>query len=198
MDAAVRVPERFGHLPGTLRSPEAGAWPNHYLALFELTLRHPDADAFLVLQDDALVYDGEDVRVYLEEVLWPAGPPPVVSLYCPEPYTAGSPGWHRFRKAWLWGAQAFVFSPEAARMYLLDPDVCQHRWRSARGGLTQIDALIGWWARRRRVPVWFPTPSLVQHVGESSTLWSDGPSGGPRAADRFVGDESTPARGGQP
>lgn len=69
MDGAIRIPERFGHLPGTLRSPAVGAWPNHYLALFELTLRQPDADAYLILQDDALVYDGENVREYLEQTL---------------------------------------------------------------------------------------------------------------------------------
>ena len=53
IDAAVRVPGRFGHLTGTLRSPAAGTWPNHYLSLLELTMRHPEADAYLIMQDDA-------------------------------------------------------------------------------------------------------------------------------------------------
>src|SRR5205823_4405816 len=88
----------------------------------------------------------------------------------------------RFRKPWVWGAQAFVFSRDAAQRYLRDRHICQHRWRSARGGLTQIDVLLGWWACRRRVPVWFPTPSLVQHVGDVSTLWLDNSTVGPRAA----------------
>ncbi|HEX4591801.1 MAG TPA: hypothetical protein VH120_17825, partial [Gemmataceae bacterium] len=170
------------------RSPAVGAWPNHYLSLFELTLRRPDADAFLLLQDDAIIYDGENVREYLEESLWPAGGAPVVSLYCPEPYTAGRYGWHRLRRPWVWGAQAFVFSPEAARRYLRDRRVCQHRWRSAAGGLTQIDVLLGWWAWWRRVPIWLPTPSLIQHVGEVSTIWLDCQTVGPRAANLFVSD----------
>lgn len=188
MDGTVRVPERFGHLPGTLRSPAVGAWPNHYLALFELTMRQPDADAFLIMQDDALIYDGENVREYLEEALWPAGRAPVVSLYCPGVYNASRYGWHRFRKSWVWGAQAFLFSPEVAKRYLRDRLICQHRWRSAQGGLTQIDVLLGWWTWWRWVPIWFPTPSLVRHVGNVSTLWVDNRTVGKRAASLFVSD----------
>jgi hypothetical protein len=197
MDSAVRVPGCFGHLPGTLRSPAAGAWPNHYLALLELALRQPDADAFLIVQDDALLYDGENVRAYLEQALWPAGRLPVVSLFCPEPYTAEHYGWHRYRKNWVWGAQALVFPRAVLQAYLRDRAVCEHRWRSGGGGLVQIDVLIGWWARRRRIPFWFPTPSLVQHVGETSTLWADNSLDGPRAARLFVGNPSRLSRGEQ-
>jgi hypothetical protein len=190
MDGPVRVPERFGHLPGTLREPAAGAWPNHYLALFELTLRQPSADAYLILQDDALIYDGENVRAYLERTFWFGGAAQVVSLYCAEPYTAAKFGWHRFRKAWVWGALAFAFSRDAAQRYLRDGRVCRHRWRSPDGGLVQIDVLIGWWAKRRRIPVWFPTPSLVQHIGETSTLCDFCVADGPRAAGLFIGKPS--------
>jgi hypothetical protein len=186
MDGTVRLPERFGHLPGTLRNPLIGAWPNHYLALFELTLRQPDAEAYLIMQDDALIYDGENVREYLELALWPAGSAPIISLYCPGIYNANRYGWHRFRKSWVWGAQAFVFSRGAAQSYLRDRRICRHRWRSPDGGLTQIDVLLGWWAWWRRVPVWYPTPSLVQHVGNVSTLWVDNRTEGKRAANLFV------------
>lgn len=191
MDSAVRVSGQFRHLSGTLRSPAIGAWPNHYLALFELTMRHPDADAFLIMQDDALIYDGENVREYLEEALWPGRQLPIVSLFCPEPYTADCYGWHRYRKPWVWGAQAFIFPREVLQRYLRDRDVCQHRWRSARAGLKQIDVLLGCWARWRRVPFWVPTPSLVQHIGETSTLWVDGQVSGPRAARLFVGNKTS-------
>jgi hypothetical protein len=187
MDSAVRVPERFGYLPGTLRNPAVGAWPNHYLGLFELTLRQPDADAYVMFQDDAIVYDGENVREYLEETLWPAGAAPIVSLYCPGIYNATRYGWHRFWRSWVWGAQAFVFSRDAARRYLRSRRICQHRWRSAQGGLAQIDTLLGRWAWWRRVPIWYPTPSLVRHVGDVSTLWVDNRTVGRRAANLFVG-----------
>ena len=187
MDSAVRVSGRFGHLPGTLRGPAAGAWPNHYLALLELSLRHPDADAFLLLQDDALIYDGENVREYLEQALWPGGRLPIVSLYCPAPYTAKRYGWHRYRRSWVWGAQALVFPRATLHAYLRDRFICQHRWRGRTAGLKQIDVLLGWWARRRGTPFWYPTPSLVQHIGETSTLWPDCPLAGPRTASLVIG-----------
>lgn len=191
MDSSVRVAERFGDLPGTLRSPAVGAWPNHFLALFELSMRQPDADAYLLLQDDALIYDGENVRQYLEAVLWPGNRLPVVSLFCPEPYTARGHGWHPLHQPWVWGAQALVFPRRILHQYLRDPLICQHRWRSVAGGLTQIDVLLGWWARRRRIPFWCPTPSLVQHIGETSTLWADCSVTGPRSASLFAGNKGT-------
>jgi hypothetical protein len=194
MDSAVRVSESFGRLSGTLRSPAAGAWPNHYLSLVELTLREPDADAYLILQDDALLYDGENVREYLEGVLWPGGERPIVSLYCARPYTAKRYGWHRYRKSWVWGALALVFPRETAQIYLRDRLLCGHGWRSRRGGLSQIDVIAGWWAWRRGIPFWFPTPSLVQHIGETSTLSPDCRADGSRAASLFVGDMAVSGR----
>ena len=67
----------------------------------------------------------------------------------------------------------------------------------AADSLTQIDTVIGWWARRRRVPFWFPTPSLVQHIGETSTLWAGCDASGPRAASLFVGNRAAASRGAQ-
>ena len=185
----MRVSEPYGHLGGTLRSPAAGAWPNHYLSLFELTMRAPDADAYLIMQDDALIYDGENVREYLEQALWPGDRLPIVSLYCARPYTAKRFGWHRYRRSWVWGALAFVFPRPTAQMYLRDRATCQHRWRSKTGGLSQIDVMVGRWARRRGIPVWFPTPSLVQHIGETSTLSANCPAVGPRVASLFAGNK---------
>jgi hypothetical protein len=198
MDSRVRISKNFGRLPGTLRSPAAGAWPNHYLALLELTLRQPDADAYLMVQDDALIYDGENVRTYLEEALWPEGRSPIVSIYCPEPYTAARYGWQRYRKDWVWGAQALIFSRATAQAYLRDRTICEHRWRSSSGGRTQIDVLLGWWARRRRIPFWFPTPSLVQHIGETSTLWADCPLDGPRVARLYAGNNTSATQVDEP
>jgi hypothetical protein len=146
----------------------------------------------MLLQDDALLYDGENVREYLERTLWPGGAAPLVSLFCPAPYTARQFGWHRFRRPWVWGAQALVFSRDVAQRYLTDPRVCWHRWRSAAGGLTQIDVVLGRWAWWRRVPVWSPTPSLVQHIGDASTLWLDGEAEGPRVASLFAGATPPP------
>jgi hypothetical protein len=171
VDGAVDVPEPFQGLPRTERTPGLGAWPSYYLALAELLMREPKADAFLLMQDDVVFASGFDVRAYLEEVLWPGKEPAIVSLLCPRPYTRPGPGWYPFRDDWIWGAQAFAFSAEAARGFLADPGVVRHRDSRERNPVADIDWCVGQWASRRRRPIYYPTPSLVQHVGQISSLW---------------------------
>ena len=187
-----RVPDlanRHHHLPVTLRRPSVGAWPNYYLALQELLCRHPDADALMIVQDDACFYDRECVRTYLDRVLWPSDPPGLLSLYCSSAYTNEHAGWHTILREWVWGAVAFVFPRERARQFVTDPEVIAHRWKS--NGLRLIDEVIGKWARREHVPIHFPTPSLVQHLGVTSTLWPGGSSSGFRRADWFAGSNES-------
>ena len=87
----------------TWREDGVGAWPSWYLALAELVLQQPDADAYLMLQDDVVLHDRESLRGYLERVLWPGDRPGLVSLFYTGPDT--TPGWHR-DEAWHWGARA--------------------------------------------------------------------------------------------
>jgi hypothetical protein len=106
--------------PGTpveqisLRSPAVGAWPNFYLTLLELVLGESEADAILLIQDDVQFYDRENVRDYLDGVLWPRETPGIVSLYCPAAYTRETAGWSVADERWEWGALAFVFPAELA------------------------------------------------------------------------------------
>ena len=151
--------------------------------------REPDADAYLMVQDDVLFFCHPGLRSYLEQVLWPGQAPGVVSLFCPRDYTQARAGWHQFPQQWFWGAQTFIYSREAAQQFLADARVVMHRWNGDYdGGTTGIDVVIGEWAYRRGIPLHFPSPSLVQHVGEVSTLWETARIAGPRRADRFAGD----------
>ena len=68
-------------LPITQRDQPLGAFPNWYLGLTELYVRQPDADAYLMCQDDVLFTRG--LRNYLGQMLWPAANVGVISLYCP-------------------------------------------------------------------------------------------------------------------
>jgi hypothetical protein len=188
MDSAVAVAGRFADLPVSLREDKLGAWPNYYLALAELLMREPEADAFLLVQDDVVLYDRHDLRAYLEQVLWPADPVGAVSLFCSSAYTRPQPGWHRLATPWVWGAQAFIFSRESAKRFIADPLVLEHRWSHHYRGLANIDIVIGQWAFRHGLPVYYPTPSLAQHVGDTSTLWPDARIDGYRRADQFAGD----------
>lgn len=190
LDGTVRVPDSFAALPGVLRDPRVGCWPNYYLSLAELLMRHPDADAYLLVEDDARFYDREVLREYLEQMLWPDARPCLVSLYCPSIYSTPDFGWRPLRSRWTCGAQAFIFPRRVAQEFLLDPSVCGHcwgRWLLERGVPGNTDIVIGLWALRRRIPVWYPTPSLVQHIGATSTLGLNLRLNGERQADSWAG-----------
>lgn len=197
MDGTVRVPPRFAHLPGVLREPRVGCWPNSYLALAELLMRHPDADAYLLAQDDVRFYDAEPLREYLEQVLWPTKGRCLVSLYCPSIYSAPAFAWQAIAQPWTLGAQALVFPRGVAQDLLLDRAVCNHRWkgwREGRQGLANTDVVIGKWAWRKQIPIWYPTPSLVQHIGVKSTLTPKYRLSRERVADRWAGSLILPKR----
>lgn len=187
-DGAVKLAARLAGLDTTVRTRSLGAWPNFFLGLAELLMQEPDADAYLMVQDDALFYDRQDVRRYLEQVLWFSEPPGLVSLYCSSAYTRPGSGWYQIDPPWVWGALAFVFPRELALRFVSDAGVINHRRTQVRDGCAQIDVLIGVWAERHGIPIDFPTPSLVQHIGDASTIWRTGQAFGPRRADRFLGD----------
>jgi hypothetical protein len=188
LDSAVTIADRFADLPVSLRESKLGAWPNYYLTLVELLMREPLADAFLLVQDDVVVCDQQNLREYLEEALWPDDPLAAVSLYCSSAYTQAAAGWHAIEPPWVWGAQAFVFPRESAKRFVADPLVLEHRWSHRNRGLTNIDTVIGNWAALYGLPVCYPSPSLAQHVGDTSTLWPVAQIDGPRQADQFAGD----------
>jgi hypothetical protein len=188
IDSAVTIAERFAGLPVSLREGKLGAWPNYYLTLAELLMREPEADAFLLVQDDVVLYDRQNLREYLEEALWPADPVGAVSLFCSSAYTRAVPGWYAAEGAWVWGAQAFVYPRESAKRFIADPLVLEHRWSHRHRGLANIDIVIGQWAARHGLPVCHPSPSLAQHVGDTSTLWTEARIDGHRQADQFAGD----------
>jgi hypothetical protein len=153
-------------------------------------MREPDADAYFIVQDDALFFENAGLRPYLETILWPDGGPGVASLFCSKAYDRPGRGWHRFDGHWVWCALAFIFSLEAAQRFLADPGVVSHRWDRSRDPLTGIDWRIGEWALATGTPIYYPCPSLVQHIGHSSTLWPGERIFNYRRASRFAGDDA--------
>jgi hypothetical protein len=187
-DGTTTIAPRHAQRPVSTREPALGAWPSYYLGLSELVLRHPDVDAYFMVQDDVVFYDRQDLRAYLEDVLWPTDPPGVISLYCSAAYTRPDSGWFSPPERWVWGALAFIFPKELARAFVADPHVLAHRWSHPTHGLRAIDGLIGGWTEYHRIPVHYPCPSLAQHIGDASTLWTALESEGVRLADRFLLD----------
>jgi hypothetical protein len=188
LDGTVRIPERYAHLPVTWREDGIGAWPAWYLALAELCFQRPDADAYVLLQDDVLLYDRGPLREYLEQVLWPGDRPGVVSLF----YTGidARHGWSR-TGGWHWGAQGFIFPPGIVRAMLADVGLSL-AWLAAAGGPhVPIPERIHEWVVRAGVDVWSANPSLSQHAGNASTIWADAHISGGRRASWFSGSIDT-------
>jgi Glycosyl transferase family 2 len=196
VDGDVEVPRRHARLPVTRHETRLGAWPSYYLALVELLMRQPQADAYLMVQDDVVFYDREDLRGYLEQALWGVVPgsrrlPGAVSLFSPTGCRRSAPGWHAETPPWTWGAQVFIFPPESLKRLAADPIVLAHRFQPGNAGLVDIPGVIGEWAHRCRLPIYCPSPSLAQHIGETSTIWPGARIAGWRRADWFGAEGSS-------
>lgn len=188
VDGPIDLPSRYAHFPVTQRSPKSGAWPNFYLGLAELLMREPDADAYLMVQDDVQFYDRVNLREYVESILWPSDPAPPISLYSCQLDVAPQPGWTPHNAPWFRGALALIFHPESVRRFLIDPGVFGHRWNVGKDGLAHVDTVVGAWGHHAGTPVLFPTPSLCRHIGHTSTLWPAGKVDNDRKEGAF-GDE---------
>ncbi len=185
LDGTVAIPERYAHLPVTWREDSVGAWPSWYMALAELILHQPNADAYLLLQDDTVLFDRHSLREYLETVLWPGKRPGIVSLFYTGNRTEG--GWFNADGAWHFSAQALVLSAGVARALLCDPDLSR-TWLAAAGGThVPVPEMLSAWVHSNAVEMWSMSPSLAQHIGNTSTIWMDAPVIAGRRAAWFAG-----------
>jgi hypothetical protein len=170
-DGAANIPADWSHLPTTIREELVGAWPNYYLSLIELLMREPLADAYMLVQDDAVFYCEENIREYLEQILWPGNAPGIVSLYCATPDARDERGWFSYDGVWKYGAVAFIFPREIAQRLVIAPTVFGHRWSAAGDSCVGIPDVLATWADASGIPFYYCSPSLVQHVGQTSSIW---------------------------
>lgn len=181
---AARWRARRPDLPVSTRQPLLRVAGNYALSLYELYQRQPRADFYVLFQDDLLAV--RDLRAYLERCpLWERGR---VYLNC---YTAdsppargnvalseahGRPGWFRSNQLGC-GALALVFSNEGVRDLFATRLLADRPWSDAGRGWRGIDGGISEaLCRSDRLREGKPyteychRPSLVQHVGEVSTV----------------------------
>ena len=208
-----KIPESFkGHVVS--RRKKYGDWTNWASGLYELFLSEPSTEYFLMLEDDALLSFG--LREYLEYCLPNLGEFASLNLYTSSKYFC--PRRPRMfhnecQGKRTWSTVAVVMSHSSVLRFFSDLDVQKHRffdifevkegfWRlnSSYGsgktsmtdcvGNTVKDAVIGQWAEKLGLPVFYHTPSLVEHIGEFSTLTDDvsTPSNGRMSLD-FVGKD---------
>lgn len=185
-EPGVELPESDRDLFISQRSVRLGAFPNWYLSLTEMVLRDPKVEAYLICQDDVLF--SQNTRDYLERRLWPAPEVGVVSIYCPSHYQQmQTPEFVREDRGWKsWGALAYIFSNPSARLLLSDAAVLNHRGFGPAEGLQHIDAVVGLWCERQELPYFVHSPSLAQHIGDTSTIYPTASVVGHRKADLYL------------
>jgi len=184
------IPDEFQSLPLTQRDEVAGAWPNYFLALQELLVRYPDADAYMVAQDDVLFVPGdatENLKQYLERALWPAEKVGFVSIYCSKAYNQERYDWYQLERPWVWGACAIIW-PRESLIHFLSHNALTWRFTAKNGGLRNVDTVMGKWQAQHKRSAWYCCPSLTQHIGDTSTLYVTNRAKGKRAAKEYAGN----------
>lgn len=165
----------------TTRTPRVRTFGNWSLALWELMIRHSEADRYAIFQDDFVTY--RNLRQYLEQVTYPEKG--YLNLYTfpsnQELVKDDKIGWfeareldsgatyHGKKQQTGRGAVALVFSKEAAVTllthwhFVTKPLEAAEPWRRVDGCVVTAMNKAGW---REFVH----NPSLVQHVGDISSM----------------------------
>ncbi|QDT02803.1 hypothetical protein K227x_11810 [Rubripirellula lacrimiformis] len=169
-----------------------GAWPAWCETLRTMLSDAPDADAdadadaVMIVQDDVLFPAVSSIREYVEMVLWPQDSAGIVSLYTSTEDMQSTNHWRPHPGLWQYGALAMIFPTVVARQLLNAADRGELNVVDGNAG---IDTRIGYWAIQNDIPIWHPSPSLVQHIGQVSSVWNHSRAVGLRRADRFIMDE---------
>lgn len=169
--------ERF-HLELTTHWPKLQVNGNWVLSILELYVRQPEADRYVIFQDDLVTY--HNLREYLEQIPYPENG--YCNLYTAIPnerYAQGHKGWFRTRlnseqlQAGL-GAVALMFSREALKClfdtrHMLDkfhgPDPMR-RVKCVDGGIVTAMNKVGWYE-------YCHMPTLTYHIGDESVCGND-------------------------
>lgn len=169
-------------LPYSIRDPILRPMGNWWLALWELYIREPEADRYVIFQDDLLACT--NLRQYLEKATYPERG--YLNLY-----TAPSNesmiefgkqgfGWVRARTLTSGpsepvpyqtgrGALGLVFDKVAARTLLCSPHFVQ-KFTDPHRGWRSIDGAVVTAMNQAGFSEYVHCPSLLQHIGDKSTI----------------------------
>jgi hypothetical protein len=206
------IPESFKGDVIRRRKPY-GDWTNWATGLYELFLSEPDTDYFLMCEDDVVF--AHRAKAYVEHALPQLKDFASLSLYTPSRYhkpLRNRVFHNECRGKDTWSTVTVIMSHHSVLRFFSDPDVQRHRffdifevgkgyWNNKASygigrtsttdcvGNTIKDAVIGQWADKLKLPVYYHTPALAEHIGNYSTLTEDDatPLNGRMSAD-FVGE----------
>lgn len=181
-----------GGVSATVRASRMGAWPNWYLSLAELVMLDPQADYYFIAQDDAIFC--RHTREFFERDQLTMHQQSVFSLYCPAIYHSNKRlpdyGPHEVCEGFgLVGALTYIFPAAAATSLLRDANVVDHRLKGNRRGLGNIDAVVGRWADQTGHSVRYYSPSLADHIGDTSAIWPNQTRRRSRTCTSFLGED---------
>jgi glycosyltransferase involved in cell wall biosynthesis len=164
------IPKEAGGHAVEIGRVRLGNFVNFYNALATLYRKNDRAAGVVIFQDDIEVAAG--LKQWCEAELFPLGCG-LVSLFTPRAHSDLRPGWRILSPgaARIWGGQALAFRRDLLEQFLSDPQVI----REVNERKTSDDAVAAGWAKRRGLGIAFHSPSLVQHVGRVSSLWTSGP-----------------------
>lgn len=176
-----------------------GDWTNWATALYELLLSEPNSDYFLMCEDDGVFC--KNTKKYVEKHIKNAPNFATISPYCPGKYHKPNfVGFHdNCNGQYTWSTLSIIMSNEGVRSFFQDYDVQRHRFENiftddvVWGVEVEIqnsvkDAVLGQWAKKNNLPMFYHTPSLVAHIGSHSTLSKNITSNDNLAFD-FVGED---------
>ena len=192
-------------IPVVQRPRFFGDWTNWATGLYELLLSEPDSDYFFMAEDDGVICKG--AKSYLDQVLPILGDFATVSPYCPNKHRRKNfIGFHNECIGWeTWSTLTVIMSKESVIRFFSDSDVQRHRfehifpvpadqipWGVEVDPKNSVkDAVLGLWAAKNGLPMYYHSPSLVQHIGMTSTLTSKTTTEANLAFD-FVGEDFEP------
>jgi len=186
-----------------VRRKKFGDWTNWATGLYELLLSEPDTDYFLMSEDD-VIYN-RDSKEYLEVSFPNLGDFGSLSLYTPSRYHKKKfRGWHNeCRGVETWSTVTVIMSKESVIRFFSYEDTQRHRFQDifkapdVKWGVTcdpknsVKDAVLGHWAKKNELGIYYHTPALAQHIGINSTI-SDEKStiDNSRQAIDFIGEDA--------
>ena len=138
---------------------------NLHRAMKTLLEKYPDADAYMLIEDDVLF--SKNIREYLESALWPSVEDHgcICSIFTPA-CCSSEKRWHaegRGNRKWI--SQCQIYHPLSAKKLAADIEEDAHLRNKERS----MDAVMEEWAAANGIKIWFHCPSLTQHMTFKNT-----------------------------
>lgn len=147
-----------------VRTKPVRTYGNWLLTLWELFIKNPDADRYIIFQDDILTYT--NLREYLEKLPYPDKG--YCNLYTMEPNLEKTSGWYPASMRGK-GGVALMFDNKAVETLLGANHLVKHR-RDVNVGWKCVDGCVYTAMHNLNYKEHVHNPSLTYHTGNGETV----------------------------